>query len=29
MKLPMEAQEVHSSLAAAYNTGDITTVMSI
>ena len=29
MKLPMEAQEVHSSLAAAYNTGDIATVMSI
>ncbi|MBI1768082.1 MAG: DUF4440 domain-containing protein [Bacteroidetes bacterium] len=29
MKLPMEAQDVHSSLAAAYNTGDLTTVMSI
>lgn len=29
MKLPMNAQEVHSSLAAAYNTGDLNTVMSI
>ena len=29
MKLPIQAQDVHSSLAAAYNTGDLNTVMSI
>ena len=29
MKLPMNAQDVHSSLAAAYNTGNLNTVMSI
>jgi ketosteroid isomerase-like protein len=29
MKLPMQAQDVHSSLAAAYNTGDLNTIMSI
>lgn len=29
MKLPIEAQEVHKSLAAAYNSGDLNTVMSI
>jgi uncharacterized protein (TIGR02246 family) len=29
MKLPTNAQDVHSSLAAAYNTGDLATVMSI
>ena|SRR5690349_8657173 len=29
MKLPKNAQDVHSSLAAAYNSGDLNTVMSI
>lgn len=29
MKLPMNAQDVHKSLAAAFNTGDLNTVMSI
>ena len=29
MKLPMQAHDVHKSLAAAYNTGDLNTVMKI
>lgn len=29
MKLPMTAQDVHKSLAAAYNSGDLNAVMSI
>ena len=29
MKLPTNAQDAHSALAAAYNTGDINTVMSM